>query len=228
VPELAEFKVDLGHDPPMVAQTSRESLNELLGQCMPRLLRVADGVLHNHHDSEDALQDGLVLALRHFDQFKGQSQFSTWVYSIVRNSALSKLRKQRSRVTVSIDEPGPDKDSEWETPNLPADPGPNPERRCAQSEVSDLFACMLEGMPESHREIIRMCDLEGFSGKEAAQRLGLSVSAVKAQHHRARQAIRRSLISWEAGQSPRVIRCGRKLRQNRNAVLTTAGRAAKR
>ena len=72
-----------------------------LGTPCPRLFRVADCVLHNSHDSEDALQDGLLSALRHIDQFKGNSQFSTWLFSIVRNSALAKLRKQRAHPIVS-------------------------------------------------------------------------------------------------------------------------------
>jgi DNA-directed RNA polymerase specialized sigma24 family protein len=48
-------------------------------------------------------------------------------------------------------------------------------------------------LPANYRAIIRLCDFEGFSGKEAAQRLGLTVSALKAQHHRARLAIRESM-----------------------------------
>ena len=81
-----------------------ESLNELFGNCMPRLFRVADCVLHNCQDSEDALQDGLLSALRHISQFKGNSQFSTWLFSIVRNSALAKLRKHRAHPIVSMDD----------------------------------------------------------------------------------------------------------------------------
>jgi RNA polymerase sigma-70 factor, ECF subfamily len=148
--------------------------------------------LHNRYDSEDALQDGLLSALRHIDQFKGNSQLSTWLYAIVRNSALAKLRKQRARVMVSIDDEGGDGDSEWGAREAPADPGPDPERGCEQSELAHRFARTLESLPPNYRAIIRMCDFEGFSGKEAAQRLGLSVSALKAQHHRARLAIRES------------------------------------
>jgi len=170
-----------------------EGLNELFGNSMPRLFRVADCILHNYHDSEDALQDGLLSALRHIGQFKGNSQFSTWLFSIIRNSALAKLRKQRAHPSVSIDDPGLEDDIEFGSPEIPADPGPDPERRCAQSELSSQFAHTLESLPANYRAIIRLCDFEGFSGKEAAQRLGLTVSALKAQHHRARLAIRESM-----------------------------------
>ena len=193
MPPSAEYDVDQSKNEFAGISTSAESLNEILGDCMPRLFRIADCVLHNYHDSEDALQDGLLSALRHIDQFRGQAQFSTWMHSIVRNSALDKLRRQRAHPTLSLDVPAPDRDPDWTAPNLPIESGPNPERQCEQLEISELFAQTLEGLPRNHQAIIRLCDFEGYSGREAAKRLGLSVSALKAQHHRARQSIRKSL-----------------------------------
>jgi len=174
------------------------SLNELFGNYAPRLFRVADCVLHNYNDSEDALQDGLLSALRHIDQFKGNSQFSTWLFSIIRNSALAKLRKQRARVIVSIDDQTSEDDADLGAPEVPTDPRPDPERACAQAELSYQFARTLDCLPANYRAIIRLCDFEGFTGKEAAERLGLSVSALKAQHHRARLAIRESMGAYAA------------------------------
>lgn len=178
-----------------------ENLNELFGNCMPRLFRVADCVLHNYHDAEDALQDSLLSALRHIDQFKGNSQFSTWLYSIVRNSALAKLRRQKAHLTVSMEEPVSEDETELGASEVFADPGPDPERACAQSELSYAFARILKDLPANYRAVIRLCDFEGFSGKEAAARLGLTVSALKAQHHRARLAIRESLEDRLSGKS---------------------------
>jgi RNA polymerase sigma-70 factor, ECF subfamily len=178
-----------------------EGLNELFGNCMPRLFRVADCVLHNRHDSEDALQDGLLSALRHIDQFKGNSQFSTWLFSIVRNSALGRLRTQRTHLTVPMEDQFMEDESELGRVEVPSDPGPDPERACAQAELSYLFARTLESLPPSYRAIIRLCDFEGYSGKEAAKCLGLTVSALKAQHHRARLAIRESMGVYVARKS---------------------------
>jgi RNA polymerase sigma-70 factor (ECF subfamily) len=92
-----------------------------------------------------------------------------------------------------------DDEAEFGASEIPADPRPDPERGCAQAELSCQFTQMLEGLPANYRAIIRLCDFEGFSGKEAARRLGLTVSALKAQHHRARLAIRESMGSYSAG-----------------------------
>lgn len=196
---IDQLECDLqGRKERVACLTSRddgESLNKLFGECMPRLFRVADCVLHNCLDSEDALQDGLLSALRHIDQFQGNSQFSTWLFSIIRNSALAKLRKRRAHPVVSMEDQASEDDSEFCAWDGPADPAPDPERACAQAELSYLFARILEGLPSNYRAIIRLCDFEGFSGKEVAQRRGLTVSAVKARHHRARRAIRESMGS---------------------------------
>lgn len=173
-----------------------ESLDEMFGKCMPRLFRVADCVLHNCHDSEDALQDGLLSALRHLDQFKGNAQFSTWLFSIVRNSALAKLRKQRAHSFVSIDDQASEDEVDPGWSEIAAGPGPDPEQACTRAELSYEFARVLEDLPSNYRVIIRLCDFEGFSGKEVAKRLGLSASAVKAQHHRARKAIRETMGAY--------------------------------
>jgi RNA polymerase sigma-70 factor (ECF subfamily) len=170
-----------------------ESLDEIFGNCMPRLFRVADRVLHNRYDSEDAMQDGLLSALRHIDQFQGNSQFSTWLCSIIRNSSLAKRRKMLAHPTVSVDERPAEDDGEQGMPTILIDSGPDPERACEQAELSFLFAQTLDDLPSNYRTIIRLCDFEGVSGKVAAQRLGLSVSALKSLHHRARLAVRESM-----------------------------------
>lgn len=179
-----------------------ENLDEIFGNCMPRLYRVADRVLHNSYDSEDALQDGLLSAVRHIDQFKGNSQFSTWLFSIIRNSALANLRKRRSHAMVSMDDQT--SKSDWDTGEveISIDPRPDPEQICAREELSVQFAETLATLPAKYRAIIRLCDIEGYTGREVAKRLGLSVSALKAQHHRARQALRKSLSCEGGRKSP--------------------------
>jgi RNA polymerase sigma-70 factor, ECF subfamily len=192
-----------------------ESLEDLIADSMPRLFRVADCVLHNRHDSEDALQDGLLLALRHLKQFRGNSRLSTWMYSIIRNAALAKLRQRRAHPMVSMDDHAPDEDEESMTVESPTDPGPDPETACAQAELSYVFARILDDLPPNYRAVITLCDFEGFSGKEAAQRLGMTASALKARHHRARRAILQSVgAQFERKSSGRRANCRGLIRES--------------
>ena len=56
-------------------------------------------------DADDAVQDALLPALTHVDQLKGRAQMSTWLTTIVINSARMKLRRRLSQVQVALDEP---------------------------------------------------------------------------------------------------------------------------
>src|ERR1700682_6754949 len=69
-----------------------------------RLLRIAQGVTHNREDSQDAVQEAFLKAFQHLDQFREDSQFSTWLIRITMNQSLMKLRKQRAIREVSLDE----------------------------------------------------------------------------------------------------------------------------
>ena len=64
--------------------------------------------LRNHADAEDAVQDALLSAYAHLDQFKGQAQMSTWLTTIVINAARLKLRQRSRNVHISLDEQAPE------------------------------------------------------------------------------------------------------------------------
>jgi RNA polymerase sigma-70 factor (ECF subfamily) len=146
----------------------------------------------NSYDPEDAVQDGLLLAYRNSNQFQGRAKFSTWLHRIVINASLAKLRKQRSKPTTSIDQEPSSEDTSC-IADLLVDPQPNPEQKYINDERSRILAEMLEDLPTIYRMVIQLTDIEGFSGKDAAQKLGISPSALKARHHRARQSILRKI-----------------------------------
>src|SRR5579862_2706478 len=82
----------------------RQAVDLLFATCLPQLRRTAAWMLSNSADSEDALQDGLLLAYRHLNQFQGRAKFSTWLHRIVINAALENIRRQKSKPTTSIEQ----------------------------------------------------------------------------------------------------------------------------
>src|SRR6202142_4125147 len=80
-------------------------LHDVLAGRLPSLHRSAYRFLGNIADAEDAVQDALLSACKHLDQFRGESQISTWLTAIVFNSARMRLRHRRRHVLVSLDEP---------------------------------------------------------------------------------------------------------------------------
>ena len=68
-----------------------------------KLLRIAQSVMHNAEDAQDAVQEAFLKAFQNLGQFREESQFSTWLFRITVNQSLMKLRKQRAiRREVSL------------------------------------------------------------------------------------------------------------------------------
>ena len=183
--EQCNTSVDLQGVFELAIRGDATALNDLFAPCLPQLQRTAARLLRNPQDSEDALQDGLLSAVRHLAKFEGRSQFSTWMHTIVINAARSILRKRmRHSFVLSLDEPQPDHEDLRLSDMLP-DSRISMEESYARKERSRLLLRILRLLPPTHRSIIWLCDVEGLCIKDAARRLSLSISATKTRHLRA-------------------------------------------
>jgi RNA polymerase sigma-70 factor, ECF subfamily len=173
------------------ANMTHAELDDLFAACMPRLRHTARRMLRDPRDCEDALQDGLLLAFRNLDQFQGRAKFSTWLHSIVRNSALALARKTKSRPQFApeelFDEDAPALEQ------LAIDPGPRPDHICARREKSRILLGVLQELPARYYSSMRLCYVEGIELKDAAERLGITVAALKTNLFRARRLVTRRI-----------------------------------
>lgn len=171
-------------------------LDEVLSRYLPSFQRMAFRKLGNSADAEDAVQDALLSAYKHLDQFRGGAQMSTWLTTIVINSARMQLRKRSNRVQVSLDEPLDDEQQNFLSERI-ADDGPNPEDVCRESELHERVQRALSQMSVPLRKALQLRGVEGLTTHEAALILGVPDGTVKAQLTRARaklrQIMRRSL-----------------------------------
>jgi RNA polymerase sigma-70 factor, ECF subfamily len=151
--------------------------------------RKAYRILGNQADAEDAVQDALLAAYSHLDQFKGQSEMSTWVTTIVHNCALMQLRKRRRHVYVSLDEPMGEPDAVSGSEQL-ADHRSNPEDECQHSELSTRLTHFYSQLSPTLSTTFRLRDIEGLSIRETARVLKIPRGTVKAQSSRARQKLK--------------------------------------
>jgi RNA polymerase sigma-70 factor, ECF subfamily len=163
------------------------ALEELFDRHTGALYQRALRLLGNHEDAEDALQEGMLSAYRNFRRFEGRSQFSTWLTRIVINAALMRLRSQRSRPSMSIDEPMGE--AELTISEHLADPRPDPERLLAQHELGEIVEESLKELSADMEAAVRLRDLEGFSTREAAEALELPENTLKSRLHRARHQL---------------------------------------
>src|SRR5438132_5030709 len=112
-----------------------QQLEQILASGLPPLYRRAYGILGNAADAEDALQDALLAAYTHLDQFRGQARISTWLTTILLNCARLQLRRRPRNVHVPIDESSEESAPVSVSERL-ADHRPNPEDEYRKSELS--------------------------------------------------------------------------------------------
>lgn len=167
-------------------------MQDALSRYLPRFHRSAYRNLGNAADAEDAVQDAMLAAYVHLDQFKGQAQMSTWLTAIVTNCARMHLRKRPRRIHVSLDEPLGEK-QEHSLSELLADSSPSPEDDCRSAELREHIVEAVAELSPSLQRTYQLCGLNGLSLKEAARTLGVAEGTVKAQMSRARAELTRML-----------------------------------
>jgi RNA polymerase sigma-70 factor (ECF subfamily) len=166
----------------------REALNTLFTRYTRPLYQTALRLLGNPEDAEDALQDGLLSAARNFKRFEGRSKFSTWLTRIVINAALMRLRSQRARPSISLEQDDPEQRDLTLGSRIP-DSRPGPEDHYARKERYEMLERGLRTLPPALQSALRLRDIEGLSTAEAARALGLSEGTLKSQLHRARSRL---------------------------------------
>jgi RNA polymerase sigma-70 factor, ECF subfamily len=170
---------------------TREML-DVLSRYLPRFHTRAFRNLGNAADAEDAVQDAILAAYVHLDQFKGQAQMSTWLTSIVTNSARMQLRKRPRRIHVSLEEPLRE-DQEYSLTDRLADSRPTPEDDFRSAELRGHIVQAVAQLSPPLQRTYQLCGLNGLSLKEAAHILGVAEGTVKAQMSRARAKLTRLL-----------------------------------
>jgi RNA polymerase sigma-70 factor, ECF subfamily len=148
-----------------------------------RMLATARRMMRNEEDARDVVQEAFLAAFRALPAFAGQSRLSTWLHRITVNAGLMKLRSQRRRPELGLEDLAP---AGVET----EPPFPAPDARLRQRELQRSLRGGLDRLPEDYRTAIELRDLEERDTEETSRLLGTTPGAVKTRLHRARQALR--------------------------------------
>ncbi|MCA8960189.1 MAG: sigma-70 family RNA polymerase sigma factor [Planctomycetes bacterium] len=178
---------------------SDAAVEEALRYYGGRLLAVARRILKDEHLAQDALQDAFIMAMNGLDRFDGRSRFGTWLYRIVVNAALMKLRKKSHKHEVPVGEHLPFFLDDGHRRGSPGTWGDAPERIAESHELRDMVLGTIALLPEDYRTIILLRDIEELNTQESADILGITPGAAKVRLHRARQALRELLDPYLNG-----------------------------
>jgi len=116
------------------------AFEELVNRYEDKIFRLTKNITGNHEDAADAMQDALLKAYAHLQDFHGESRFYTWLVRIAANEALMRLRK-RQPYQFSLDEIEGDTDL---FPRELEDWGPSPEQKYAQTEMQGIVGDVID------------------------------------------------------------------------------------
>ncbi len=157
----------------MAARGDASAFEELVVRYQDRLYTLALRITSSDADARDCVQEGLISAWRAIDRFRGDAQFSTWIYRIVVRKAYDVIDR-RKRL------PSPVEDVPAVSMNIDAGAG------------IDLMDALAD-LDLDFRTVIAACDIVGMSMDETAALLDLPAGTVKSRLHRARAQLAQKL-----------------------------------
>ncbi len=142
---------------------------------------IAHRLLGHREDAEDVVQEAFLAALSNLDSFDRSRRFGPWFYRIVwtRGLNLQKSRSRRRAESLELVQP--------------AATEPSPALQAERASLKAAVAEALGRLPERQRLVVQLFELDGFSGVEIAEMLGLSPGTVRWHLHEARRALRELL-----------------------------------
>lgn len=147
--------------------------------------------------AEDLVQETFVRAVQSAADFKHESKFSTWIYSIARNLCLDQLRKNALRNHPSLDE---SRRGDPEGPTLGealADSRADVERDAGVPTMQQRIALAVEQLPEDQREVFLLREIAALPFKEIAAMIGVPENTVKSRMRYALERLQAKLSDYE-------------------------------
>lgn len=174
---------------------NKRALSVLLARYQPVIQRQLQRFPVEAADRSDLVQDAMLQVIRRLDTFRGDAQFSTWLYRVTANAALMRMRSDRRRRQTSFDDHEPEAEAAMH--NVPATPGGEwalrVDQRVEEKHRRDRLERALDELPEGYRDVVLEHYLEGAPLQELADRLGTTESSVRSRLHRARTVLRERL-----------------------------------
>lgn len=145
----------------------------------PKMLGVCMRYFHSKDEAQDALQDGFVKIYTKINSFRGQGSLEGWIRRIMVNTSLSLLRNNLKHLYHAdvADEKVHIADSSMDYD---------------QFNVQDILK-LIQGLPKGYRIIFNMYEIDGYSHKELAEELKISINTSKSQLLKARRYLRNEL-----------------------------------
>jgi RNA polymerase sigma-70 factor, ECF subfamily len=162
---------------------------------------VALGLLKDREESMDVAQEAFVKVFKYLDHFKGESSFYTWLYRITVNICIDRRRRKGADPgeQVEFDE-AVRQEAEGEVGVLGTRLGSNPAKAALRAELMHKIEEALEQIPEKHRAILLLREVDGMSYEDLAKTLKIRKGTVMSRLFHARKKMQSLLSAYLAGE----------------------------
>ena len=160
----------------------RPAFDELVRRTYVDTYTLALRLTAHEEDARDVVQESYLRAWKGLPRFRGDAQFSTWMYRITANTAYTAVKRRRRHRAESLD-------AMLEDP-IERRPGAQPEDAAESAALLERLAVGLDELPPKLRVLVVLKDVYGLSHEEIADELGISVPAAKVRLHRGRKRLR--------------------------------------
>jgi len=167
-----------------------------------RAFAVAMGVVKNQDDALAAVQEAFVKVHKNIHKFQGSSSFYTWLYRIVMNVSIDHVRRTSRRKSLDFDERALHEESEvaGDGALVPSVTDANPGKAALRRELGGAIQAALQELPEHHRAVIVLREIEGMSYEEMAEALEVPKGTVMSRLFHARKKMQAALAPYLTGE----------------------------
>lgn len=158
-----------------------EEFNQLVAKLKDKMYRLAYRVVKNEEEARDVVQESFIKIWNKREKLSEIENKDAYCMTITRNMGIDKLRGKKINASDIDEQYGLESDTA------------NPERTLvAKDELSQVMK-VVNALPENHRTVIQLRDIEGYTYKEISEMTGYSLEKVKVYLHRARTRLRQQL-----------------------------------
>ncbi len=181
-----------------VKSGDQRAFKTLVERYQKKVFAVAFGMLKDREEARDVAQEAFVKVFKYLDHFKGDSSFYTWLYRITVNICIDVMRRKGGRASehVEFDETIATDTAEANIGALGSRLGTNPQKAALRQEMSEKIQAAVAEVPEKHREIWLLREVEGMSYEDISRTLDIPKGTVMSRLFHARLKLQKLLNDY--------------------------------
>jgi RNA polymerase sigma-70 factor (ECF subfamily) len=173
-----------------------DAFRTLVVRYQRKVYAVALGIVKDPDLAWDVAQDAFVRVHQNLGTFRSDSSFSTWLLRIASHISIDAIRRERRSLKDDVDDVDESALSSGAEGILSTALGTNPQETALRRELTDHITDALARLPEAHRTILVLREVEGLSYEELAERLGIPKGTVMSRLFHARKKMQALLLDY--------------------------------